>query len=84
MSGSGGPFRTPYRGQNRLPGWWTGLRGVPVLLFALPFVPAFFLALASGEGRLIGGCIAGLAGVGIAASRLARARRREGVAGPTG
>ena len=69
--------RGPYRGHDRLPRWWTGLRGVPIALFALPFVPAFFLALASGEGRLIGGCIAGLAGVGLAISRLARARRGD-------
>ncbi|WP_458096653.1 hypothetical protein [Roseomonas sp. WA12] len=66
--------RSPYRGHDRLPRWWTGLRGVPIALFAIPLVPAFFLALASGEGRLIGGCIAGLAGVGLAMSRLARAR----------
>ena len=69
--------RGPYRGHDRLPRWWTGLRGVPIALFALPFVPAFFLALASGEGRLIGGCIAALAGVGLAMSRLARARRGD-------
>jgi len=67
----------PYRGFDRLPRWWTGLRGVPLLLFAIPMVPAFFLALASGEGRLIGGTIAGLAGVGAAVSRLARARKGD-------
>lgn len=67
----------PYRGHDRLPGWWTSLRGIPIALFAIPFVPAFFLALLGGEGRLIGGCIAGLAGVGLAMSRLARARRGD-------
>ncbi|WP_338662963.1 hypothetical protein VQH23_22810 [Pararoseomonas sp. SCSIO 73927] len=71
------PKRGPYRGQDRLPGWWTGLRGVPLALFAVPFVPSFFLALASGEGELIGGTVAGLAGVGMAMSRLARARRGD-------
>jgi hypothetical protein len=50
---------------------------VPIALFALPLVPAFFLALASGEGRLVGGCVAGLVGVGMAMSRLARARRGD-------
>ncbi|WP_424138967.1 hypothetical protein [Roseomonas chloroacetimidivorans] len=69
--------RGPYRGFDKLPRWWTGLRGIPIALFALPFVPTFFLALASGEGRLIGGTIAGLAGVGLAMSRLARARRGD-------
>jgi len=69
--------RGPFHGQDKLPGWWTGLRGVPLALFALPFVPAFFLALISGEGRLVGGCIAALAGVGLAMSRLARARRGD-------
>ena len=67
----------PYQGHDRLPGWWTGLRGLPIALFALPLVPTFFLALASGEGKLIGGTIAGLAGVGLAMSRLARARRGD-------
>ena len=67
----------PYRGQDKLPGWWTGLRGVPLMLLAIPFVPALFLALAGGHGRLIGGCVAGLAGIGLAVSRLARARRGD-------
>ncbi|MBP0492262.1 hypothetical protein [Roseomonas indoligenes] len=69
--------RRPYQGFDRLPGWWTGLRGVPIAVFAVPFMPSFFLALASGEGRLVGGTIAGLAGVGMAMSRLARARRGD-------
>ena len=71
------PAQAPYRGFDKLPRWWTGLRGVPIALFAIPFVPSFFLALASGEGRLVGGCIAGLAGVGAAMARLARARRGD-------
>ena len=73
----GGPAAGPYRGHDRLPRWWTGLRGVPIALLATPFVPAFFLALASGDGKLIGGCIAAFAGVGLAMSRLARARRGD-------
>jgi hypothetical protein len=69
--------RGPYRGFDKLPRWWTGLRGIPIALFALPFIPTFFFALASGEGRLIGGCVAGLAGVGLAMARLARARHGD-------
>ena len=71
------PAQGPYRGFDKLPRWWTGLRGVPIALFALPFVPAFFLSLASGQGRLIGGCIAGIAGVASAMTHLARARRGD-------
>ncbi|MFH5926708.1 hypothetical protein [Roseomonas xinghualingensis] len=69
--------RSPYRGFDKLPGWWTSLRGLPIGFFALPFVPTFFFALAGGNGRLIGGCIAGLAGVGLAMVRLARARHGD-------
>jgi len=73
----GTPRPGPYRGFDRLPGWWTGLRGLPIAVFAVPLVPAFFLSLAVGEGELVGGTIAGLAGVGLAMSRLARARRGD-------
>ncbi|MBP0446846.1 hypothetical protein J8J14_18890 [Roseomonas sp. SSH11] len=71
------PAGNPYRGFDKLPRWWTGLRGVPIALFAIPLVPTFFLALASGEGDLIAGCIAGMAGVGSAMAHLARARRGD-------
>ncbi len=57
--------------------WWAGLRAVPLAFLAVPFVPALFLALAGGHGRLIGGCVAGIAGVVLATARLRRARRRD-------
>jgi hypothetical protein len=67
----------PYRGGDKLPTWWTALRGVPIAAMALPFIPSLMLALAGGNGRLIGGCLAGIAGVVAAMARLRRARRHD-------
>ncbi|WP_426957581.1 hypothetical protein [Muricoccus radiodurans] len=66
----------PYRGADRLPGWWTGLRGVPLVALAVPFLPALMLALAGGQSRLIGGCVAGIAGVAVAFRYLQKSRRK--------
>ena len=53
------------------------LRGLALPIFALPFLPALFLALASGQSRTITGTIAGLAGVGAAVYLLRRGLRGD-------
>ncbi|UFN50173.1 hypothetical protein LPC08_05990 [Roseomonas sp. OT10] len=53
------------------------LRGLALPVFALPFLPALFLALASGQSRTITGVIAGMAGVGATVYLLRRGRHGD-------
>ncbi|WP_376090992.1 hypothetical protein ACE7GA_20910 [Roseomonas sp. CCTCC AB2023176] len=57
--------------------WWAGLRAIPLVVFAVPFVPALFLALAGGHRPLIAGSVAGLAGIVAAMALLRRAQRGD-------